>query len=186
MKKSKSKVAVGFMLTVVGGVNSASAETVNNFVLPTDNNSIVVAGQLNSFITPIGANEMKAAVETMLASIIRTRDGRNITASNAVYPNDRVARGEGYVLNIKYTTDTVPDFAISQTPGSNFYKVKVVQVVDGRVAETRYYHNYTKYSTVFQWAGTVSTNPAFRNVYFHVYNDQNRLVQSVRLPIGSY
>lgn len=126
------------------------------------------------------------AFESIQGSIIRNRDGRNITAPNAVYPNDRVARGEGYTLRINYLTDTVPDVVSQQQPGPNFFKVKVVQVVDGRISETRYYHNYTKYNAVFSWSGTVSMNPAFREVYFKIYNDQGRLMQSIRLPIGSY
>lgn len=115
--------------------------------------------------------------------IRRLRDGRVISNPNSTYPNDRVARGEGYAVEITYRTDAV------RPPGTilppEYYDAKVVTRVNGVVRAERFFRA-TGFETFYYWKDTVSTSPSFSNVYFEVYSRTGALLASQRLPIGSY
>ncbi|HMV49500.1 MAG TPA: hypothetical protein PLD20_21260 [Blastocatellia bacterium] len=109
--------------------------------------------------------------------IRRLRDGRVISNPNSTYPNDRVARGEGYAVEITYRTDVI------RPPAS--YDVKVITRVNNAVKKTRFF-KATGLETFYYWKDTVSTSTSFRDVYFEAYSRTGVLLASQRLPIGSY
>ena len=159
--------------------------------------AIVILAQLASALVVTGATAptsqdftMTSEMEAVFAppassranmSIRRNRDGRVITGQGTAYPNDRVARGEGYTLEIAYSSDSM----VSGSPGPNNHAVKVVMKIGGRAVETRYFNN-SRSSVTFKWGGSASTNVNDDNITFEAYNNQGGRLDSVRLPIGRY
>ncbi len=130
-------------------------------------------------LTAVQAAPVAAVQSSESAQIVirRLRDGRVISNPNSTYPNDRVARGEGYAVEITYRTNTI------RPPGS--YDVRVITRVNNAVKKTRYF-KATGLETFYYWKDTVSTSSSFRDVYFEAYSRTGTLLASQRLPIGSY
>lgn len=142
--------------------------------------------QSNSFKSKVEAAQ---SFESAQVKIIRCRDGRVVSSPNAVYPNDRVARGECYEVQVIYRTDAVRPPGTITIP--EYYDAKVVTRVNGVIKETRQFRA-TSFETIYSWKDKVLTSPSFSNVYFDVYSKPDpttgveRLLVSQRLPIGSY
>ena len=121
--------------------------------------------------------------ESARIAIRRLRDGRIVSNPNSTYPNDRVARGEGYAVEVTYQTDAIRPPGTVTIP--EYYDAKVITRVNGVVRAERFF-KATGFETFYYWKDTVSTSSSFSNVYFEVYSKTGRLLSSQRLPIGSY
>ena len=162
-----------FSLTIVILAQMASALVVNGFSLATFETTSLTGGIEGVFAVPAGDRASMA--------IRRNRDGRVITGPGTAYPNDRVERGQGYTLEINYSSNST----VSGAPGPNNHAVKVVMKIGGRAVETRYFNN-SRSTVTFKWSGTASTNPNDDNITFEAFNSQGNRLDSIRLPIGRY
>lgn len=162
-----------FSLTIVILAQMATALVANGSNLTEFDPHSLTNGMEGVFSVPAGDRANMA--------IRRNRDGRIITGPGTAYPNDRVERGQGYTLEINYTSNST----VSGAPGPNNHAVKVVMKIGGRVVETRYFNN-SRSSVTFKWGGTASTNVNDDNITFEAYNSQGSRLDSVRLPIGRY
>ena len=126
------------------------------------------------------------ASESAAINVRRLRDNRVVASrtgnnppSTYSYPNDRVARGEAYRVEISYYTGTcnggVTEF--TTTGGLN----GPVESIHSFSADG------TSHSYSFSWQNTVSNSPSFSNVWFDVRGkNSSKSLTSIKLPIGAY
>jgi hypothetical protein len=125
-----------------------------------------------------------AQVDSATMYIRRIRDNRIVASSNGAtysYPNDRVARGEDYQVEIAYTTTNL------FSGGYGTYLWRTVNGSGSRPNNTTDFFYVDQYYEYFiSTRKTVSMSSSFSNVWFRYDAVYGQTIASVRLPIGSY